>query len=78
MDGDDILTGTAILLHSKRSHTLFGDSGTFAPPAGLVTRRPDLAVADCRQLIDVWRAHPCNPAPEIASAQALLATACLA
>jgi tetratricopeptide (TPR) repeat protein len=44
----------------------------------LVCGRPDLAVADCRELVDLWRAHPCTPAPEIACAEALLAKACLA
>jgi tetratricopeptide (TPR) repeat protein len=38
----------------------------------------ELAVADCRELVALWRAHPCTPAPEIASAEALLAEACLA
>jgi tetratricopeptide (TPR) repeat protein len=44
----------------------------------LLGRRPDLAVTDCRELVALWRAHPCAPAPEIASAEALLAKACLA
>ena len=33
---------------------------------------------DCRELVALWRAHPCSPAPEIASAEALLAQACVA
>ncbi|HEV3201919.1 MAG TPA: site-2 protease family protein [Bryobacteraceae bacterium] len=44
----------------------------------LASGRPQLAVADCRELVDLWRAHSCAPAPEIASAEALLAKACLA
>ena len=44
----------------------------------LVSRRPDRAVADCRELVALWRAHPCAPAPEIASAEGLLAKALLA
>jgi tetratricopeptide (TPR) repeat protein len=44
----------------------------------LMARRPDLAVTDCRELVALWRAHPCTPAPEIACAEALLAKACLA
>ena len=44
----------------------------------LVSGRPDFAVADCRELVALWRAHPCAPAPEIASAEALLAKGCLA
>jgi len=44
----------------------------------LVANRPDLAVADCRELVALWRAHPSAPAPEIASAEGLLARACLA
>ncbi len=44
----------------------------------LATSRPDLAVADCRELVTLWRAHPYKPAAEIASAEALLAAACLA
>jgi hypothetical protein len=35
-------------------------------------------VADCRDLVALWRAHACAPAPEIASAEGLLARACLA
>ena len=44
----------------------------------LVSHRPDLAMADGRELVALWRAHRCAPAPEIASAEALLAKACLA
>jgi len=44
----------------------------------MVSDRADLAVADCRELVALWRAHSCTPAPEIASAEALLAEACLA
>lgn len=44
----------------------------------LVSAQADLAVADCRELVALWRAHFCTPAPEIASAEALLAEACLA
>jgi tetratricopeptide (TPR) repeat protein len=44
----------------------------------LVAAHADLAVADCRELVALWSAHPCTPAPEIASAEALLAEACLA
>jgi hypothetical protein len=44
----------------------------------LLANRPDLAVADCRDLVALWRAHACAPAPEIASAEGLLARACLA
>jgi tetratricopeptide (TPR) repeat protein len=44
----------------------------------LAARRADLAMDDCRELVALWRAHPCSPAPEIASAEALLAQACLA
>jgi tetratricopeptide (TPR) repeat protein len=44
----------------------------------LLANRPDLAMADCRELVDLWRAHPYAPAPEIASAEGLLARACLA
>jgi len=35
-------------------------------------------IADCRELVALWRAHPDAPAPEIACAEALLAEACLA
>jgi tetratricopeptide (TPR) repeat protein/Zn-dependent protease len=63
------------------------------PPGSPILRRPFLAeraqihlaagkaehaVADCRELVALWRAHPCTPAPEIASAEALLAQALLA
>jgi tetratricopeptide (TPR) repeat protein len=44
----------------------------------MVSGRADLAVADCRELVALWMAHSCTPAPEIASAEALLAEACLA
>jgi tetratricopeptide (TPR) repeat protein len=44
----------------------------------LATSHPEPAVADCRELVALWRAHPYTPAPEIASAEALLASACLA
>jgi Zn-dependent protease/tetratricopeptide (TPR) repeat protein len=44
----------------------------------LVSGAADLAIADCRELVDLWRAHPCAPPNEIACAEALLAKACLA
>ncbi len=44
----------------------------------LASQRPDEAVLDARELLDLWRAHSCSPALEIASAGALLAKACLA
>jgi hypothetical protein len=44
----------------------------------MATGHPGPAVADCRELVGLWRAHSCAPAPEIASAEALLAKACLA
>ena len=44
----------------------------------LASGRPNLAVADCRELVALWRAHPCAPAPEIACAEGLLAASCLA
>lgn len=39
---------------------------------------PGFAIADGRELVALWRARPYVPAPEIASAEALLAKACLA
>jgi tetratricopeptide (TPR) repeat protein/Zn-dependent protease len=44
----------------------------------LTAGHPDQAMNDCRELVALWRAHSCSPAPEIASAEALLAQACLA
>jgi tetratricopeptide (TPR) repeat protein len=44
----------------------------------LAAGRPKLAMADGHELVALWRAHPCAPEPEIASAEALLAQALLA
>jgi tetratricopeptide (TPR) repeat protein len=44
----------------------------------LASGRPCPAMADCRELLELWRNHRYFPTPEIASAQALLAQACLA
>jgi len=44
----------------------------------LASGHSGFAIADCRELVALWRAHPYAPAPEIASAEALLAKACLA
>jgi tetratricopeptide (TPR) repeat protein/Zn-dependent protease len=46
--------------------------------AQLVSSHPGQALNDCRELAALWRAHPYAPAPEIASAEALLAQAYLA
>lgn len=44
----------------------------------LAAGRSKLAMTDGHELVALWRAHPCAPEPEIASAEALLAKALLA
>jgi tetratricopeptide (TPR) repeat protein len=44
----------------------------------LANGQSDTALADGRELVDLWRSHPHAAPPEIASAEALLAKACLA
>lgn len=67
-------------LHAEQTHPPSLRRAFLAERAELhlVAQRPDLAVADCRELVALWRAHPYAPAPEIASAEGLLARACLA